>query len=676
MLSETKDRAEFLFTFTKVHNRLYHMCGILSIINLKNNINGINLIKASSVIRHRGPDDEGFLTWLPGEEPQVWAGNDTAASTRDHWKYNELRPDQPFKVGLGHRRLSILDLSPTGHQPMIYPKAGLAVVFNGEIYNYLEIKEELIKLGHTFTSKSDTEVILHAWEEWGADCLQDFNGMFAIVLLDYHENKLYAVRDRFGVKPVYYYNGANSLYIASEIKQIRTAPGYKFNMSEPVARQFLATGVTDNTEHTFDTEVKQLPGGHYLTIDLTADAAKYVITKWYTLSPRKWTGSYDAAAERLKELLTDAVRLRLRSDVKVGSCLSGGLDSSSIVCIAAELLKAKGDFAGQETVTACFDIARYDEWGFAQEVIKKTNAHAHRTFPSFTQLKNELGAFFRHQDEPVASTSVFSQWAVFKATHEAGLKVMIDGQGADEQLAGYGGNDLPFYSGLLQKAHLFSLLGEVRAYKKEKGYWPTGFVLGALQLNAGNFFKGLLPEKLRVKDAPAVEWLRGNEPVTIHSNVARNLKENLLRQVYGAPLPGLLRFEDRNSMAWSVESRTPFMDYRLLEFTLGLPARYVYNNGVRKSVLRKAMHGTIPTDIENRKDKMGFVTPEEVWLKGEGKEWFLDAIDDTCNMFKHMIDEGLLKKHVQDIIEGREAFSFLPWRVAALGIWYRGVNEA
>ena len=650
------------------------MCGILSIVSLKNNISGINLSKASSIIRHRGPDDEGFLTWLPGEEPQVWAGDDTAASTLNHWQYKDLPHQQSFKVGFGHRRLSILDLSPNGHQPMIYAKAGLALAFNGEVYNYLEIKEELLKLGHKFTSTSDTEVILHAWEEWGPECLQDFNGMFAFVLLDYHENKLYAVRDRFGVKPVYYYKGASAIYLASEIKQIRTSPDYKFNLNEPIARQFLATGATDHTDATFDTEIKQLPGGHYLTIDLTSGSDKLEITKWYTLSPKKWTGSFDDAAERLKQLLTDAVKLRLRSDVKVGSCLSGGLDSSSIVCIAAELLKAQGDFAGQETITACFDIAKYDEWKFAEEVIKKTNAHAHRTFPSFAQLKSELDSFFWHQDEPVGSTSVFSQWAVFKATHEVGLKVMIDGQGADEQLAGYGGNDLPFYSGLLQKAHFLSLLDEARVHKKENGNWPIGFLLGALQLNAGKAFSGMLPQKLRIKETPSVDWLYNTEPINIHKNVARNLKESLLRQLYGTPLPGLLRYEDHNSMAWSVESRTPFMDYRFIEFTLGLPERYVYNKGVRKAVLRKAMHGVIPEAIENRRDKMGFVTPEELWLKGEGKEWFLEAIDYTCKTFKNMINEDLLKKHVDDIISGKEAFSFVPWRVAALGIWYRNVN--
>ena len=637
------------------------MCGILSVVNFRQQLTGKHLVAASSVIRHRGPDDEGFLTWMPGEKPVIWAGNDTAASTRSHWGYQQLPDGQPFSVGFGHRRLSILDLSPAGHQPMAFEEAGLVITFNGEVYNYLEIKAELEQRGHSFHTSCDTEVILHAWKEWGPDCLHKFNGMFAFALLDYNNRRLHVVRDRFGVKPVYYLHGASALYIGSEIKQLRTSPDYRLDVDDKIVRQFLAAGAAEHTNETFDKQIKHLPGGHYMRIDL-ARRDHYDIVKWYTLQPKSWSGSFDAAADQLRELLTDAVRLRLRSDVTVGSCLSGGLDSSSIVCIAAELLKAGGSNVGQETVTACYDNARYDEWQFAQEVIRATNAHPHRTFPSFTQLRDEVDRFMWHQDEPVASTSVFSQWAVFKATNEAGLKVMIDGQGADEQLAGYGGNDLPLYSGLLRRAKFGALLSEALSYKKEKGTWPKSFLLGAYRLNVAKF-----PPPARVS------WLKGGEPQTIFDKPATSLQENLLRQLYGEPLPGLLRYEDHNSMAWSVESRTPFMDYRLLELTLGLPDRYVYRNGVRKAVLRKAMHKVIPTAIEQRKDKMGFVTPEELWLKGEGREWFTAAIEDTFCQLPHIFDVPAARAHVQRIIEGQEQFTFVPWRIASLGMWYRQV---
>jgi len=647
------------------------MCGILSIVNKASKTGSESLLKACEIIRHRGPDDEGFLTWVPGEAPIVWAGSDTAASTHSHFGYSTLVPGQGFRVGFGHRRLSILDLSPMGHQPMLHGPAGLAITFNGEIYNYLEIKAELETKGHHFRSTSDTEVILHAWQEWGVKCLDRFNGMFSFVILDHHKKELFAVRDRFGVKPLYYYSGETGLYLASEIKQIKTAPGYQSRLDEKITRQYLATGAVDHTSNTFDPQIKHLPAGHYLYMNLSSDENEFEIRKWYSLTPKKWTGSREEAVSELRRLLTDSINLRLRSDVPVGSCLSGGLDSSSIVCIAAQLLKAKGDFAGQETVTACYESAKYDEWKFAQEVIKATNAKPHRVFPSFRQLQDEVDQFLFYQDEPTGSTSQFSQWAVFKKTHEAGLKVMVDGQGADEQLAGYSGNDLSFYSGLLKKARFLTLLDEARHYKKEKGVWPKGFLLGALQLNTGAALSNLLPQNARITRKHDVNWIANAEPATIYGTHAATLEENLLRQVYFEPLPALLRYEDHNSMAWSVESRTPFMDYRLLEFNLGLPETYLYKRGVRKAILREAMHNILPPAIENRRDKMGFVTPEELWLKGEGKDWFIDGIDKACAQFGgQILDTANVKKYVASMLDGKQPFDFAPWRIFCFHRWH------
>jgi asparagine synthase (glutamine-hydrolysing) len=645
------------------------MCGILTIVSLKDKCRTGQLIDATTVISHRGPDDEGFLTWAGNATPTVWAGNDTAASTRQHWKYPELTRDTSFKVGFGHRRLSILDLSPLGHQPMLLPDGGLAITFNGEVYNYLEIKEELSQKGHRFLGTSDTEVILHAWQEWGEDCLHKFNGMFALVVLDYKKNELYAIRDRFGVKPVFYYQNEEAFYIASEIKQIKTAPGYKLNLNIPIVKKYLATGAVDYTDATFDTQIRHLKPGHLIRFDLSGNPS-YTIKKWYTLTPKPWSGTYEEATVAYKNLLKDAVKLRLRADVKVGSCLSGGLDSSSIVCLAAQVLNEGGDFAGQETVTACYSDARFDEWNFAKEVIDASKAVPHQIFPSFTDLLNEIDSFLWFQDEPTGSTSQFSQWSVFKKTGQVGLKVMIDGQGADEQLAGYGGNDIPYYADLMKKMHLSALIDEVKAYKKNKGSLPLGFLLGALPVAFGEGVGNLIPRKF--KPAPRiVAWLKGNESAALYEDIAPSLQDNLMRQLYGEPLPALLRYEDHNSMAWSVESRTPFLDYRLVEFTLGLPPRYVYKNGVRKTILRDAMHGIIPEKIENRKDKMGFVTPEELWLKGEGKSWFSDNITAACNEFgESILNADAMQAHLSDMISGKSPFSFSVWRVVCFYKWY------
>lgn len=652
------------------------MCGIAGIVNLGRNeadVVSAELIEACKVIDHRGPDDEGFLTWNYTDiEPQVLLGKDSANSTHEYWKYDSINPDAKFSVGLGHRRLSILDLSPLGHQPMFFKQAGLAISFNGEIYNYLEIKAELLALGHQFVGTGDTEVILHAWAEWGVNCLDKFNGMFAFLIFDYQRKKLYGVRDRFGVKPLYYSKLNDKLIISSEIKQIKINKSFVGTLNEGVIANYLAFGDVDTTTQTFDKQIHQVPGGHYLEVDL--NLRDFDIKPWYRLTPAKWRGSWNDAVEQFRYLLTDAVRLRLRSDVPVGSCLSGGLDSSSIVCLAADILKEQGEYAGQETVTACYEEARYDEWNFAKQVIEKTKARSHRTFPSFGQLESEIDKFLWHQDEPTGSTSQFSQWAVFKRTHEAGLKVMIDGQGADEQLAGYGGNDLPLYAGLLGAGRYNILMSEAKAYKQANGKWPYGFILGGLQLSytgLGN----LLPARWRLSNDINIGWMNRESLAYTVEPVAKSLQQNLLRQVHHQPLPGLLRYEDRNSMAWSVESRTPFMDYRLMEFTLGLPEEFVYEKGIRKKILREAMSYTLPAAISNRRDKMGFVTPEELWLKKEGTAWFKKNIESTIELFPSYFDKDKLMSYYSDVVSGKLVFDFTLWRVLCLGRWFANASK-
>ncbi len=651
------------------------MCGILAIVNKIPASNSQDLINAASIIRHRGPDDEGFMTWNQGENPTIWAGADTDDSTLNFYSYDRLQPDTKFRIGFGHRRLSIVDLSPGGHQPMVNEYARLAICFNGEIYNYLEIRDELYALRHQFNSSSDTEVILHAWEQWGPKCLEKFNGMFAFTILDYKKNQLYVVRDRFGVKPVFYYSDEKVIYIASEIKQIRSYPDFKFRLNEKMVKMFLATGAINHTNDTLYANVKSLECGHYMRIDLNRMNTEIETKRWYTIPEKKWKGNYNDAAKEFRKILTNAVKLRLRSDVKVGSCLSGGLDSSSIVCLAADLLKEKGDFAGQETVTACYADPKFDEWKFADEVIKKTGAHPHRTFPSFNQLMGEIDQFIWHQDAPTGSTSQFSQWAVFKATHEARLKVMIDGQGADEQLAGYGGNDIPFYTGLLTSNNFAGLLSEINAYKKAHGNYPKGFLIAAAQV-AHPFLRKVMPKKLRITRENKVTFIKGGHTAERFSTPSVNLSHNLKRQMYLEPLPALLRYEDHNSMAWSVESRTPFLDVNFVEFTFSLPERFIYKNGVRKQILRDAMHGVIPEMIENRKDKMGFVTPEELWLKQEGTEWFRQEIDKACKQFSERILEPTeVKNYLEDMIAGKRKFDFVPWRIICFAKWYNMVSQ-
>jgi asparagine synthase (glutamine-hydrolysing) len=319
-----------------------------------------------------------------------------------------------------------------------------------------------------------------------------------------------------------------------------------------------------------------------------------------------------------------------------------------------------------QAVTACYKDLRFDEWKYADAVVQKTSSKPHRVFTEFKDIAEEFEAFAWHQDEPVANTSMFSQWAVFKKAHEAGLKVMIDGQGADEQLAGYSGNDIPLYAGLLHQAKFGRLYKEIAAYKNRKGNLPVSFILGALQTILGPSLSKIMPSGWKINNILHVDWL---DKALLTVPPADKLSEGLYTQIRRTPLPGLLRYEDRNSMAWSIESRTPFMDYRLFEFNLGLPEHYVYSEGVTKRILREAMKNMLPESVAARRDKMGFVTPEELWMKNDGRDWFTDRMNFAVDRMPSMVSRDKLRAEVNATINGTKAFNFLPWRVAILGNW-------
>ncbi len=644
------------------------MCGILGVINISNKINGPQLQDATTIIRHRGPDDAGFLLWNKNTpSPKVFAGTDTNTDSRDYHRLNYLPDNSNWQVGLGHRRLSIVDLSPAGHQPMLHQETGIAISYNGEVYNHIELKAELEALGHRFTSHSDTEVILKAWVQWGPACLNRFNGMFGIVLLDPRNGgKVYAIRDRFGVKPLYWTKTNNYFAFASEIKQLRLLPDFSPSLNQNIAYDYLVYGQLDHTEQTFDNNIFQLKGGQMMSVDLTNNS--YQITNWYNLPDQKWRGNDQEAINKFEELLTDSVRLRLRADVTVGSCLSGGLDSSAIVCLMEKVLRGQ-EHQGIETITACFENKKYDEWEYAEAVVKQTGAKAHRVFPSFTSLQEDLDKILWHMDEPFGSTSQFSQWSVFKGAAEAGLKVMLDGQGSDEQLAGYGGNDLPLYTGLLKSFRLAETLKEAKAFKETVGYYPKSQLIGAGR-RAFPSIDLILPaqwKKSPQEYLPA--WLnKGHKPAESILKQPESLRETLMQQTLTTSLPVLLRYEDRNSMAWSIESRVPFLDYRFVEFALSLPEHLVYRQGVRKYILREAMRNTFPTKIYERRDKMGFVTPEEIWIKGEGKDWFRNAIKNSIVKSPELISNVALNQTDQ-LVQGNAKFDFSFWRLACLGNW-------
>ena len=515
------------------------MCGISCIVSQNNSPIDCQSISAmNDAILHRGPDGVGYFF-----------GSNFA---------------------FGHRRLAILDLSPAGHQPMEY-LGRYVICFNGEVYNYLELHEELKKAGFVFHSMCDTEVILAAYAKWGEDCVSHFNGMWAFTLFDKTRNVLFCSRDRFGVKPFYYSLVGNNFACASEIKQFTALDGWKASLNQPRAHDFLVYGIFDHTEETLFDGVFQLRGGHNLVYDLNGH--DFEIKRWYDLEKKSsllQQIDFPAAVVMFRGLLEDSVRLRLRSDVKVGSCLSGGLDSSSIVCIANDLLRRQNAHEKQETISSCFSNKLYDEQQYIDEVIKKTEAVSHRVYPQFEELPRVLDRLIWHQDEPFGSTSMFAQWNVFECARENGLIVMLDGQGADEELAGYHSFYRPFFQHLWHTLQWKKLAHEIysckRLHKSSLSQSIKDLAYTVLPLNALCFLKNGARKKSVSKyfsflpDALTVQCLEK------HTSLNRFSCSQLLN----TNLPMLLHYEDRNSMAHSIESRVPFLDYRLVEFALSL----------------------------------------------------------------------------------------------------------
>ena len=650
------------------------MCGIFSLIrSTDGETSTATLAAGTSLARHRGSDDAGYLLWQRNQRASVYAGADTSALSRTTHRLSDLPGVARWQVAFGHQRLSIIDLSPLGHQPMIHADTGLAIAYNGEIYNYVALRAELQQLGHTFASESDTEVLLAAWAEWGPSCLHRLNGMFAFVLLDPRDGTVHAVRDRFGIKPLYWARIGGGIVFASEIKQIRSLPTFQPQLNLSTAGDYLTLGLLDHTRYTFDRGIEQLLGGERAEIHLDAESPRMTVTRWYELKPERWSGSDADAVARFRELLTDSVRLHLRADVPVGSCLSGGLDSSSIVCLAHQALREQNAGAKQVTVTACFDDERYDEWFFARQVIHQTQATAVRVWPTMPDVQADLDRVLWHMDEPFGSTSMFSQWRVFGAAADAGLTVMLNGQGADEQLAGYAGRThVALFTGLLRRVAIASVAAEMVGWRRRTGRLPATEVVLALR-NLVPGFDLVLPERLRaVANKP--DWLRLQAPSHVNANPPQDLNDSLRRQTMSISLPALLRYEDRSSMAWSIESRVPYLDHRLVEFLAGLPEHLKLRRAETKVVLREAMQGIVPAAIRRRRDKMGYATPERVWLCETDPQWFRSSVMAAAEAAPDLFDPDAVGKLVDDVISQRRRSPRIAWRILCLGRWLSNQN--
>lgn len=626
------------------------MCGIAAIFSLREKRNLKAIVPMARVVRHRGPDGEGFVFFPDFQEASHEA--------------------VPSRIALGHRRLSILDLSDAGSQPMATEDGKIWITYNGEIYNYIEIKRELESEGIAFNTKTDTEVLLKAYRRWGIRFLEKLNGMFSFVLVDLIKKRAYACRDRFGVKPLYYYRTEDGLLaFASEIKQFQELEKWKAKLNHQRAFDFLNFGLFDHTDETLFSDVRQVQGGHFAEIALEEQGGM-ALHRWYRLPDEALHIGYEEAVRRCHEILLDAVRIRLRSDVEVGSCLSGGIDSSTIVCLASRLLKEQ-DGRPPKTFSARSEDPLLDEYRFMGVVEKEAGSEGFYVTPKEESLLSEFDKLLWHQDEPFATTSVFAQWKLFSKVKEEKVKVMLDGQGADEQLGGYFEYYGIFLKQLAREGKILELLQEIKTARRVN---PG---LNPIRSLVKNFIPAPLKDALFYSmNKPSLKspWIdfstlqcKVENPFDQRSRRSfRSYSEDML---LSKNLPMLLHYEDRNSMAHSVESRTPFLDYRFVEFIVRLPPSYMIRDGMTKALLRDSMQGVVPKPILERKDKIAFATDERRWLGGRHKGVFLKAIREAV-LETRLFNASLIPK-MERMLEGRERFSFLPSRVIAFSQWMK-----
>jgi len=636
------------------------MCGIAGIISNRPLPElSERLRDMSRRLEHRGPDDRGYLQWS-GEGP-LQLGRDPL--------------DLPScRVGLSHRRLAVLDPSQAAWQPMSSRDNALHLVFNGEIYNYLELREELIRAGYHFQSRGDTEVLLAALSHWGTAALPRLVGMFAFALLDTKRRRLLLVRDPFGIKPLYYSNPAEGpLVFASETKAFAAIPEIPSAIHPGRLLQYLRFGLTDHGSETLIRNIQQVPAASWLEFsvdDLTLTQQK---TYWRLEAEPRHELSIDEAASELQRLFLQNIQWHLRSDVPVGAALSGGIDSASIVLA---MRKRGGDALNLNTFTYIAPESEFDEQKYADLAGSAAGAKMSKTAATSQDLVQEIEALIRLQDEPFGSTSIYAQQRVFQASAAAGIKVMLDGQGADEILAGYRYFFAARTASLLRRGHWLQALRLLRSMPPFPGHaaspavWmhaaglllPPGLRGTAMQFSG----HGVMPRWLNA------EWFRER---TIADGIPRQargphyLNEQLQISLTETSLPALLRYEDRNSMANSVESRVPFLTTQLVEFVLSLPESYLLSpEGTTKAVFRRAMRGLVPETILSRRDKIGFATPEAAWLKSQ-HAWVTSILESDAAAQIPAIRPEIMKRDWQNFLQGRSQFDFRFWRWINLIRW-------
>ncbi len=656
------------------------MCGISGIAcwNGKK-ISTDEIIRMNNSLRHRGPDDEGFLL-INEKQKTIAFGNDTPIEVKEsrlHFSPTQHieKNNSVYELLLGHRRLSIIDISATGHQPMCLPDVDLWITYNGEIYNYKELRASLQAKGIEFITESDTEVILRCYQAYGSECVQHFNGMWSFVIYDGRKKEMFASRDRFGVKPFYYHSAENNFAFASEQKTLLQFSEVKKEINPVAMFDFLALNVLEKEKEGLFKGIKELQPAHNLSLNLKNGEIK--INCYYSLKTdstffsinKKQTQEY---IDEVKKLATESIDLRLRADVTVGTCLSGGIDSSVIVCVMDKLLKEKSSSQNGNKIQAFSSIfpgSRFDESAYMKNVVEQTNTNWHTVIPDKKDFLNDVEYLIYSHDLPIWSISSFAQSSVMKLAKSNHVKVLLDGQGADELFGGY----KHYYKYLLNDFKSSSENNEyqnaIAALKETNG---KDFLV---RYNLKKLIEPTAPLLLKKFFFPDLKYIHPDllnqykERFLFLKETSTSLNEKLKEDFTGTYLKELLRREDRNGMMHSVESRVPFTDdHSLVESVFSIQGNYKIRGASTKYLLREAFKDILPSPVYSRTDKLGFVTPNNEWmndLKNDFRIYFTSDLAPYLNL------PLLMRDYNSFFNQSHKSENYRVFKFISLAVWMK-----
>lgn len=651
------------------------MCGIAGIYSLNHKLRiDLNVLQEMTRrVRHRGPNDEGF--WATAiSSNRVWAFSGKDSTPRVKKMYPKCDPGCSAQLGMGFRRLPILELSESGHQPMYDEKLGLAIVFNGEIYNHPELRSELSAMGYSFFSGSDTEVILKAYHAWGEECVHHFIGIWAFSIWDLGAQCLFLSRDRFGIKPLYFAFDQDYLYWGSEIKQILAAPLDKSLNKAMIWRSMKVNAMMAYNDETYWQAIRALKPGHNMLVK----GNKIEIKRYYSLDIESFesnTCSFDEAKDVYRELFLESLRLNLRSDVNIAAALSGGLDSSAITCMAAAELSYP-----LKTFSTYYDGDRaLDERVYIEIIAAKNDIRTNYIAPHALHALEWWERATYLNDLPIASGFV-SQYALMQSVHDAGIRVLLSGQGSDEMSGGYRHASYRYFADLIRALNLGKFGKEITSFLRGNPL-RTMANLGKIALSVA------LPEsELYALEArhyrfdpfskefgsEARQSAQGKLMGEINNLKGSRLSSFLFNMMQSTSLLTLLHFEDRMSMAHSVESRVPFLDHRLVEYVFTLPSQYKIKPPYRKVIHRAALSDCVPQEISARKDKGIFGSPfYSLWMRGDLKDYIQDILYSQEFRNRGIWDLPEIHNRWRRFLAGKDADAEMLYSVIALEIWHR-----